>query len=350
MITNIRLQHFRSYKDTSFEFEPGVNVIVGPNASGKTNLLESILLITRGKSYRGSDGELVRHGQDWARIDADFAAVHRVVKLEHANTGTIKQFEIDQKPFKRLTLPKTIPSVLFEPNHLLMLTGSPERRREFLDGLIEQTTPGYGTVLRQYKRTLAQRNRLLKAGAGVAGGQLFAWDLRLSDLGAQIAAARQAMAAAINKDLATIYSELARRKTTLTLIYDSPAAADNYASLMLKKLEKDRSLDLLRGFTGAGPHREDILCELDGQPLGQVASRGEARTTLLALKIIELKLIEALRDQKPLLLLDDVFSELDGARRKSLTEFMKDYQTFITTTDADMIVEHLPTSTSAIAL
>lgn len=350
MITNIRLQQFRSYQDASFEFESGVNVIVGPNTSGKTNLLEGVLMVTSGKSYRATDVELITYGKEWASISADLRTEHRVTKIETTPLGIKKHFEIDKNPFKRLSLQKTVPSVLFEPNHLLMLTGSPERRREFLDGLIEQTTIGYGAVLRHYKRTLAQRNRLLKNNQQQAQEQLFAWNIRLSELGAQIVAARRTMVTAINQELSTVYSELAGRKTVLTIAYSNPTSAENYASYMIKKLEKDQPLDLLRGFTGVGPHREDVLFELSANPLAHTASRGEVRTALLALKVIELKLIESKREQKPILLLDDVFSELDGLRRKSLTEFMKDYQTFITTTDADMIIDHLPATAYAIAL
>lgn len=337
MITNIRLQHFRSYNDDSFEFNKGVNIIVGPNASGKTNLLEAILMVTRGKSYRASDQELVTHTQPWARIDADVGSEHRVVKIEQQDDTVKKSFEIDGKQFFRLTSNKSIPTVLFEPNHLSMLTGSPEQRRNFIDELIEQTTAGYSTVLRNYKRALAQRNRLLKNGIQATAEQLFAWDVRLSDLGSHIVSQRSKMLETINQSLSTIYSELAKKPSVVKIVYSNEVDPTQYASHLLKKLEKSRELDVMRGFTGAGPHREDLIVYLNNQLLAQTASRGEARTALLALKIIELQIIEQARDQKPVLLLDDVFSELDGSRRKALTEHIKNYQTFITTTDADVI-------------
>lgn len=349
MITNIRLQHFRSYGDASFEFEDGVNVIVGPNASGKTNLLEAVLVVARGKSYRGHDDELVTYDQPWARIDADLASDHRVVKLERTGERVQKSFEIDDRVLSRLTTNKQLPVVLFEPNDLLMLNRSPELRRAFLDDLIEQTESQYGTLLRAYKRTLLQRNRLLKTGNPLAD-QMFVWNVRLSEQAAQIVAARLHMIERINQQLSEVYSELAQQPSQLTLAYSSKVSADNYASALLKKLEHDQALDLVRGFTGAGPHREDIVFTLNNQPLSSTASRGEVRTTLLSLKIIELKIIEAVRDQKPILLLDDVFSELDGARRKALTEFMRTYQTFITTTDADVVVKNFTKTTTIIAL
>lgn len=350
MITNIRLQKFRSYQDASFEFDPGVNVIVGPNASGKTNLLESILLVSRGKSYRVKDNELIAYEQPWARIDADIVSEHRVVKLEVQPDKLQKTFLIEDKPYSRLTASKQIPTVLFEPNDLLMLTSSPELRRVFLDELIEQTEPEYGKVLSQYKRTLLQRNRLLKDGGTSQIRQLFVWDIRLSELAARIVLARVAMIEKINQQLSDIYSSLAKHPSELLLSYVTKLPIDNYATMFLKKLEKDQPLDVIRGFTAAGPHREDIALSLNGQPLSTTASRGESRTTLLSLKIIELKIIEDKRGQKPILLLDDVFSELDGARRKALTEFMKSYQTFITTTDADVITKQFAKNCTLIAL
>jgi len=347
MITNIRLQNFRSYKDASYEFEPGVNVIVGPNASGKTNIIEAILVASRGKSYRAKDGEMVAHGQPWARIDADVGAKHRVVKLENQNEQTKKSFELDDKKFLRLSAQNRIPVVLFEPNHLLMLGGSPELRRAFLDLLIEQTDAQFGATVNKYKRALLQRNRLLKNGAV---NQLFAWDIRLSELGAQIVGARHTMIERLNQQLSPAYSELAKHPSTISLTYSNPTHKDIYGSYLLQKLQKDQQLDLLRGFTGAGPHREDMVFSLNNQPLSTTASRGETRTALLALKIIELQVLEDHLGTKPLLLLDDVFSELDGARRKALTAFIKPYQTFITTTDADVVIKHFAKQCNVIPL
>jgi DNA replication and repair protein RecF len=340
MITNLRLQHFRSYSDESFEFEPGVNVIVGPNASGKTNLLEALLVLARGKSYRAGDADLLQYDQDWARLDADIAHGHRTVKLQNEAGRITKQYEIEGQKYTRLTSKNMLPVVVFEPNHLAMLGGTPELRRAFIDDLNAQTMPGHDTTLRHYRRALQQRNRLLKQGPQAAHSQLFAWDLRLSELGAQVVAARHITIKLINRQLEQTYNSLAGQNNTLAVSYSNETPPDQYASHLLKRLEGHRDLDLIRGFTAAGPHREDLLFVLNGQPLATTASRGETRTTLLSLKILELAILEEQLGQKPLLLLDDVFSELDGARRKALTTAMKNYQTFITTTDADVVMKH----------
>lgn len=350
MITDLRLQNFRSYKDASFELGPGVNIIVGPNASGKTNLLEAVLVLARGNSYRVRDAELVQFGKPWARLDSHTErSDQRTVKIVLEPEAS-KTYEIDGKAFRRLTMAHTLPVVLFEPNHLQLFAGGPERRRDYMDDLLEQTLPGYTTVRRHYKRTLAQRNSLLKRGGHVSQTQLFPWNLRLSQLAGQIARARCDLIERINKDISNLYKELSQTKTKVTAAYGHRWAVDTYESRFLNKLEADTVLDQARGFTGSGPHREDMSVLFDGRPAAETASRGEVRTAVLALKIIELKIIEAARDQTPLLLLDDVFSELDGRRRHALTDYLAPYQTFITTTDADAVIEHFTADNNVIAL
>lgn len=350
MITDLRLQDFRSYKDESFELSPGVNIIVGPNASGKTNLLEAVLVLARGASYRAKDGELIRFGRPWARLDGHAENnLRRTVKIV-AEPKPAKTYELDGKAFQRLSLERQLPAVLFEPNHLRLLTGSPEARRDYLDDLLEQTRPGYATIRRQYKRALAQRNALLKQSQNVSRQKAFPWDVRLSQLAGQIVRARHEVTDLLNHDLGKLYKRLSQARTKVVLAYDSRWTADNYESQLLKKLEQAFADDRLRGFTGAGPHREDLSVTFDGHPAAAAASRGELRTAVLALKVCELKLIKAVRQVSPLLLLDDVFSELDGKRRHALTDYLALYQTFITTTDADLVVQHFTAKANIIPL
>ena len=350
-ISSLELKRFRSYREAAFEFEPGVNIIVGPNASGKTNLLEAIHLTLRGKSFRTKDPSLVAFGADWSRIDIHKKNERRTVKLLQQNDARVKkEFEINDRKFMRLSLQRTVPAVLFEPNHLLLISRSPEARRDYLDELNEQMVPGYSRVRREYKRTLAQRNALLKRGYQ-AESQLFAWNIRLCETGAVLAARRAELAGKINGRINDLYSTLAGSDSKkLAIKYVSSVDMTNYSSKLLKRLEERTAIDIERGFTTVGPHREDILIKFDGRPAVEVASRGETRTLMLALKIIELEFIENSRGQQPVLLLDDVFSELDGRRRKALTESLKDYQTFITTTDADVVLHHFTEKCNVIAL
>ncbi len=350
MITDLRLQHFRSYDDSSFELSPGVNIIVGPNASGKTNLLEAVLVLARGSSYRAKDADLVHFKRPWARLDAHMANdAQRTMKLVLEPLPS-KTFEFDGKVYKRLGLLHSLPVVLFEPNHLQLLTGSPELRRTYLDDLLEQTQIGYGSLRRQYKRTLAQRNALLKRHGNQAAAQLFPWDVRLSELAGQIVRGRLALAHEINAKIGKLYKDLSHGKTKVSLAYEAQWPGENYESQLLKKLAASADLDMARGFTASGPHREDLAVLFDGHPASETASRGETRTLVLALKIIDLQVIEAARGQTPLLLLDDVFSELDGARRRALTEHLAPYQTFITTTDADIVLQHFTEQCNIIPL
>jgi len=342
MITTLRLQQFRSYQDNTFEFTAGVNIIAGPNASGKTNILEALLVNAVGKSYRAKDQELIKDGKDWARVDTQGSDGHtRTVKVQNNNGLTRKSFVVEGKAFKRFNSKHHQAAVLFEPNHLLMLSGPPDLRRAFLDGLIEQTDPDYTNTLSAYKRTLLQRNKLLKSKQLGVVQQLFVWDIRLSELGAKIVSARHQTIHAINQSVSDTYNQFTSRPKNIKASYSNDVEAAIYASYLLKKLEKDQALDLLRGYTGAGPHREDILFTINEAPLAAVASRGEARTLLLALKTIELRVAESARGQKPLLLLDDVFSELDKERRQILTTLIKPYQSFVTTTDAELVIQNV---------
>ncbi len=172
----------------------------------------------------------------------------------------------------------------------------------------------------------------------------------MSQLGAEIANHRIALVTQLNKNIEALYRELSNTEADVTVIYASGCALDQYSSDMLHKLEASTKQDFERGFTTYGPHRDDLTVGLNGHMIQEAASRGETRTMLLALKILEMRLIEETRNQKPVLLLDDVFSELDGARRRALTEVLKGYQTFITTTDADVVVEHFLGSCNVIPL
>jgi DNA replication and repair protein RecF len=348
MIINIRLQHFRSYRDGFFDLSPGVTIIVGPNASGKTNLLEAVLVVARGSSYRARDNELVQFDSSWARLDAQTPAGARTIKIK--KDPLQKVFEIDEQKLTRLHQSKTIPTVLFEPNHLLLMSGSPDLRRTFLDDLIEQSEAGFGHVRRHYKRVLAQRNSLLKKNPKDLREQLFVWNVRLSELGGQIAKRRQALIERLNERASELYSQLAGQEVRVLLHYVSRFHPERYESELLSKLEASTELDVLRGFTAYGPHRDDLEATIGGHSVQESASRGETRSLVLTLKLLEIQLLEDARGQRPILLLDDVFSELDKGRRQALTAYVESYQTFVTTTDADMFSKNFVRSAATIEL
>lgn len=344
MISGLRLQNFRSYSDHSFEFEPGVNIIVGPNASGKTNLLEAILVVATGTSYRVADQELVMFDKPWARLDST-GDNSRTVKLQTNANKINKSYIFDEKPYKILGFNHTLPVVMFEPDNLRLLHGQPEGRRLYMDNLISQINSGYKSVLKQYRRALSQRNHLLKMPGAPAPDQLFVWNLKLSELGGIIARERMELINRISTELPKYYHAISGGDIKITAVYKSKIPLANYETTLLSILEKSYRTDVERGFTTSGPHRDDFEVLFDDHLASEVASRGEIRTVLLSLKIHELTLLEDKRGQKPLLLLDDVFSELDGKRRHALASFLQSHQTFITTTDADLVLDrHMKSS------
>lgn len=348
--TSLRLQQFRSYTDFAVELSPTVNIVVGPNASGKTNLLESLLVLSGVSSYRAGYTDIIGRDFEWSRIDGTTPNGTRVVKLTHVGELVTKQYELNDNPKKRLSFLDIVPVVLFEPEHMRLLTGSPELRRDFFDAILAETEPGFTAIKTHYKRALAQRNRLLKQDARVVQSQIFAWNIRLSELAGKIVHARTKLIDDLNTELAGIYSEIAGAPTNVFLQYQSDIPLETYETALLKKLEQNFDKDLLRGFTAYGPHREDILVFIREQPADITASRGETRTLVLSLKLLELRILEQVRSQKPLILLDDVFSELDGARRKALTHYLQDYQTIITTTDADVVIKEFAQASNVISL
>lgn len=345
-LTDIRLQHFRSYQDASFDLDPKVNIIVGPNASGKTNLLEAILVVAGHNSYRARINELVSFNKAWARIDAHTPTGSRTIKIQPEITS--RSYEIDNLVYKRLTGRKKIPVSLFEPNHLLLLTGSPELRRSYIDDLAEQIYPDFGLNLHKYKRALAQRNYLLKSPN--AASQIFSWNIRLAELAGLVVAARLKLINELDSRLASVYQSLASSKDKVSLSYQSKIDINNYETNLLKKLESKLEAELAQGFTLYGPHRDDLTITINGNASGLSASRGEARTITLALKILEAQTLESVAGVSPIMLLDDVFSELDNGRRQKLTSYLENYQTFITTTDADVVLNHFTNSASIIPL
>lgn len=349
MIESIRLQNFRSYTDESFEFKQGVNIIVGPNSSGKTNLLESLLILCSGKSYRLDLSQTIHHGSDWSRIDGWVNETSRIIKLK-TSAPHHKEFEIGEQKSRIMPISKTFPVVLFEPNNLRLLTESPELRRNFIDDILEQSVSGFATVRKQYKRILSQRNHLLKRS--FTSDQMFVWNLRLCEFGTIIANERKNFINAHNNKFNKLYNKLASDDSSrrACMEYSSPISSADYSSGFLTKLETGLQKDVQTGFTTSGPHRDDINIKLNGHLLTGVASRGETRTALLALKLVELSAVEASRNLKPILLLDDVFGELDGYRRRALTDHLKDHQTFITTTDADVVIGNFLESCNIIPL
>lgn len=324
-ITNLRIQNIRCFTDQSFELAPNTNIIVGKNAQGKTTILESISLALLGKSFRDNTN-FIQSGKEWARIDV-YTSQNKQLVTKITNT------KIEQQE-------SNIHFVVFEPNELFMFYNSPSDRRNYIDEVIAQQQVQYRKTLANYKRILQQRNNLLKRPDNQ--DTMFVWNVRLSEVAKEIVQKRKEFIQTINEKISEKYGTIAGTPTKVEAIYETQLAIDEqYSTKLLKLLEENFNKDKALGHTTTGPHRDDIIFYTTGRGIKQVASRGEVRTILLSLKHIEAQELENAHTNgpKPVVLLDDAFSELDGTRRQNTTKLFADYQTIITTTDADIITK-----------
>ena len=328
-ITTLHVKHIRSHREYSIDFSPEVTIITGANGSGKTSLLEAVYVSLQGASFRGSDGDLLQKDSPWWKIDVILNDQQtRTIKYEPEKTPSRKQFIIDSKTTARIPVKLKHPVVLFDPDDLRLLHGSPTRRRQFIDRFISQLNPLYGPSLRKYERAMKQRNNLLKS-AYISDDQLFAWNIALAEHGAYIIEQRIAFIEQINQNLSGLYQDIAGTHDEVSIHYSHTFVGDIKQKL-LNELHAHAERDRYLGNTSVGPHRHDVIFQINTSPALSTASRGEARTIVLALKFLEVEIIEKLTGKQPIILLDDVFSELDATRQKLLTSQLKGHQIIIT--------------------
>ncbi len=332
MLKRLHLSHFRSYSSLELELSEQVLLILGPNATGKTNILEAMYVAATGRSFRGVDDELVQHGAPGFRIDATHS--DEVMTVTYQASPKKKTLQRDAVRLSRATLLGRHPVVLFEPNDLLLLSGPPDRRRRYLDLILAQTDSQYRRELQLYKRLLRQRNALLwrnrrDAMSGL-DDQLFILETQMSEPAEAISRARIEFIQRLTGLVNELVGRISERSHSLAIHFTEKS------SDILARYQARRERDIALGTTSVGPHREDWMIEFDGHPLTATASRGEVRTTLLALKLAELEYLRTHTEgDAPILLLDDVFSELDEARRRALIRELESVQTIITSTDID---------------
>ena len=336
ILSAVSLHNFRSYEESSFSFSPKVTIISGPNGSGKTNVLEAIYTLCAGRSFRDRDDDLTRFDAPWWRVNGSVDGSLRDVRFDPTRQPS-KQLIVDDAKKARFTYREQLPVVLFEPEDLRLIDGSPARRRDFMDRILVQLSPQYRRHLRAYERSLVQRNNLLKQSHHRdIDDTLFVWDVSLAEHGAELVMERRKLVEAINGDLSELYSRIADKEHDVRLDYQSPLAKKEVMSSLLSQLKQRTTQDRMRGFTSVGPHRDDVAFYVDGRDAATSASRGEVRSIILSLKLIEAQLYEERFETTPLLLFDDVFSELDETRRAKLLEAQGSMQLILTTTDADI--------------
>jgi DNA replication and repair protein RecF len=339
----LTLHNFRNYRQDGFAFSPRT-VIVGPNATGKTNLLEAAFLFSSGKSFRaGRESEMVTWGESTARIEAAFenSSRHRAALVLDASGRVIKKsFELDGKVKPTKELRRRFPMVLFSADDGRLVDGSPGRRRRALDLVLSQGSAAYQDALSTYNRALAGRNRLLEqiAAREASEAELDAWDVPLVEAGTQVVAGRKDFFEASGQALRGAYDSLTKRsdhaRGKLSVAYEP---ITDFESLLGSR----RSQDMAVGTTTAGPHRDDWTILLGGRSLGSFGSGGEFRSAALAWRLGETAWLAGVTEREPILLLDDVFSELDSFRAESLREALRGGQTIITTPELSEVPDAL---------
>ena len=335
-VSRVRLHNFRSYELFDAEFNDNGNLIVGPNGTGKTNLLEAVYVALRGNSFRGSLADCIRVDTEQATIALETSVDKRRVQINQRGGKTSKTFTINDNKSHILTHKNRLPVVLFEPNELRLISSSPTRRRDFLDDLIARLDVQYDRTIKAFNRTLLQRNELLKnhrEGDSIWHDHLFAWDIKFVELASKIAKTRASFLYEHEAQLRNIYISLAGKQTDLSIEYLPSVDLDNYQQLLIGRLDRSLSFEIATGHTSCGPHREDFVISIHNQPAIKVASRGEMRTIMLAFKLLELELLTKNFGDQPIILLDDVFSELDSNREQLLQETINKHQFILTTTE-----------------
>ncbi|MDP1876004.1 MAG: DNA replication/repair protein RecF [Actinomycetota bacterium] len=340
-VKEVRLADFRSYEDITVDLEPGVTSFVGANGQGKTNLVEAISYASVLASHRvATDGPLVRIGAERAVIGIEVVSQERSVLLElELNPGRSNRARLNKSPVARpRELVGLVRSVMFAPEDLALVKGDPSDRRRFIDDLLVQRTPRMHGVKADFDRVLRQRNALLRSGAAHGAdidGTLGVWDEQLIDAGGELIAARVAAIEELRPHVAAAYSLIAGGQdavsaSDLAMVYASsageaaPQSADRpqWREALRTALAARRREERARGVTLVGPHRDDITLVLGDSPAKGYASHGESWSIALALRIGSLDVLQS-DGEDPVLILDDVFAELDAARRSRLTDRVK---------------------------
>lgn len=345
---NLKLNNFRNIENEIISFSDGVNVIWGENAQGKTNILESLWFFSVGKSFRAArDREMVSFNKEKAFLELSFISDKREQKIsaEIPETGRKKVFINGVKTVKASEIAGSFTSVLFSPEHLTLIKDGSLERRKFLDCAITLHRPAYVDLLINYNKTLEQKNAALKKAAENKSyyETLEIWDKKLSLSGAKIILIRDRYINLLKSKAKDIHFKLTEGKESLDIDYLSAAGQrDNEKETeneLYSLFEKNRKEDILKGFTSIGPQREDIDISINNIKARAFASQGQQRSCVLSLKIAEAELLEEEYGEKPVLLLDDVLSELDMKRQKFILEEIGKGQVIITCCESERFLK-----------
>jgi DNA replication and repair protein RecF len=332
-ITNISADGFKNLKSVDISLSQGLNLFVGENAQGKTNLLELLWIMTGVRSFRGnSDKNFLGFDCDCLKARIDYRDFERDCILTYDSKRSEKLITVNGVPVPRLSkLFGNLRAVIFTPDDLSLVSSEPSLRRAFLDLSISQIKPQYAAVLHRYNKILAQRNAALKLQNCTD-----IWDEQLIKTGTHIATYRKVYIEILNRYAKKIYGEISGERETLNTIYSSSVFKNNdeYTHEHYReRLHSHIEAELRLGTTLVGIHRDDLTLTLDGLPVRDFASQGQRRSAALALKLSQAKIIAAETAESPIILLDDVLSELDSRRKSFLLRDLEGFQTLITSCD-----------------
>lgn len=329
IIKTIKLNNFRNHTSFKLECKEETSLILGENGYGKTSVLEAIYILTRGKSFRATDSEIIKRGTEFYRIELEYQNGEKSIATYD---GKNKTFIVLDKKTKRLPKNHKYPVILFTPSDLNLISHAPSRRRDYFDRIFSQFDENYSSSLSKYNKALKQRNELLKTPT-LTKESLFSWNIMLSKYGAKLFNFRKLYTAEINQLLTETYRSISKNQDEVVINYKSEINQIS-EQMYLQKLESSYEKDQILGHTSFGIHHDDYIFDFNHKLADGSASRGETRSIILALKFVEAKMIYQKLGQKPLILLDDVFSELDETRRRCLIKNFKDNQVIITSVES----------------
>lgn len=328
VIRRVKLQNFRSHEVFVLSCNSGTTEILGENGCGKTSVLEAIYEVMQGKSFRAVDREILRRGTEYYRVELEYFDGRVVAAVFD---GEKKDFLVEDKKVRRLPKKLKYPIVLFEPDDLNLVGSSPTSRRNYFDRMFGQLSEKYNVALNRYNKALKQRNELLKQEV-LDRGALFSWDVLLVKYGIELKCEREKYVQQIGEKLTVTYRSIADNEDEVGLNYITEVESE---SGFLNKLENGFERDRNLGHTSFGVHHDNYEFIFNGAKADGSASRGEVRSIVIALKFIEADMIMEKLRQVPVVLLDDVFSELDERRQKSLVKNFQKNQVILTSTGGD---------------
>lgn len=333
LITNLKLQNFRNYEQLNIDFNKKINIIYGDNAQGKTNILEAIFVTSLGKSFRtNKEKELIKMGELFSKIEVEFSKSDRDGKIK-IEISDKKNILVNGVKIKKLSeLLGIIHIVIFTPDDINILKNGPAQRRRFLDIFIGQLRPNYIYCLNMYLKALEQRNNYLKQIKFENKSEEFLdiWDEKIAEYAEKVFNYRLEFINKIKNKIKSVHNIITENNEEIDIEYISDFTSKEE---FFKKMKNNRKLDIMKGYTTKGVHRDDFNIYINNNLVNVYGSQGQHRTAILSLKMSELKVIYDEIGENPILLLDDFMSELDEKRRKNFLKNIKDTQVLVTCTD-----------------